>query len=254
MSGSLVGLLDDTATMNHNDEIAAQTALNTDAAMSRLSPLRYIHTQIDDTSLIPGRQDKSRTGILSEHGHSLDKIEPMSKHSGASVVTFFNGLFQTIIGTSTLGASITFSYVLSNTNEQLSTPIADPSFTVHEVQLFLSVSWLLFLLALASSATGSTLLTFFKKHWIDDWDGLHGKTSQVTVQVYAVTASAIMGGLTIGAFALLCLVVVAYSPIVGWIALAFTGGFGIIILMAIVNQVPWPWQQNNPRLGHQRTV
>ena len=215
-------------------------------------PYHRNHVDTTDTTLPP--RDKSKTGIQSEHGHSLDKIEPMSKHSGASVVTFFTGLFQTILGIGTLGASVTFSYVLSNSNQQLSPPTAEPYFTVHQIQLFLSVSWLLFLLALAFASLGSTLLTFFKKHWQDDWDGLHGKTSQLNVQLYAVGASAILGGLIIGAFALLCLVVVAYSSTVGWIALGFTGFFGVIIFIAVLNQVPWPWQSNTPHPPRQRTV
>ena len=48
--------------------------------------------------------------------------------------------------------------------------------------------------------------------------------------------------------------VVAYSPIVGWIALGFTGFFGVIMVTAILNQVPWPWQNNTPQPVRQRTV
>ena len=216
--------------------------------------LPYHRNQADTTSTTLPPRDKSKTGIISEHGHSASQIEPMTKHSGDSVAAFFNGLFQTILGISTLGASITFSYVLSNSNQQLSTPIAEPHFATQQIQLFLSISWLLFLLALAFASLGSTLLTFFKRHWQEDWDGLHGKTSQLQVQLYAVGASAIMGGLNIGAFTLLCLVVVAYSPVVGWIAVGFTGFFGIVIIIAIVNQVPWPWQNNSPQPLRQRTV
>jgi hypothetical protein len=199
---------------------------------------------------------RSGTGFHSEHGHSLSRISPMAIHSGASVATFFTGLFQTILAIGTLGASITFNYVLSNASpvdgsNTLDTPSGNTGrviFSAATVQLFLSVSWLLFLLALAFASLGSTLLTFFKKHWVRDWDGEHGRTSQVTVQWYAVIASALMGGLVIAAFALLCLVVVAYSPAVGWIALGFTGFFGFIIVLAIGNQVPWPWlRQREPQ-------
>jgi hypothetical protein len=251
MLGNSRGLLDNIATMNHNDSASAQLSSNI-ARTPSLPTLPFHRQQAAVTDHLQPK--KSETGILSEHGHSLDKIEPMSKHSGSSVVTFFNGLFQTILAISTLGASITFSYVLSNNNDQLSAPFAQPYFSVHEVQLFLAISWLLFLLALAFASTGSTLLTFFKSHWIEDWDGLHGKRSQLSVQLYAVAASTIMGGLTIGAFALLCLVVVAYSPVVGWIAISFTGFFGLIIMMAILNQVPWPWQVNTPQPMRQHTI
>lgn len=188
--------------------------------------------------------NKTTTGLYSEHGHALTHIRPMAKHSGSSVSTFFNGLFTTIMGIATLGASITFSYVLSNNT---STPRGkNPTFTVDQIQLFLAISWLLFLLAVAFASLGSTLLTFFKSHWIADWDGLNGRTSQCSVQMYAVFASGLMGALIIGAFMLLCLVVVAYSTIVGWVALGFTAFFGVIILLAVINQAPWPWRDNTP--------
>jgi hypothetical protein len=196
-----------------------------------------------------GPPPKTATGINSEHGHTLSQIEPMAKHSGSSVAIFFNGLFQTILAISTLGASITFNYVLSNSNAPNSSiPSASTRrFSARTVQLFLAVSWLLFLLALASAALGSTLLTFFRKHWEADWDGKRGKTSQTTVQLYAVFASGVMGSLVVGAFVLLCLVVVAYEPTVGWIALGFTSFFGLIMMVSVANQVPWPWRDDQPK-------
>lgn len=186
---------------------------------------------------------KSSTGIVSEKGHELRQIKPMTKHSGAAVATFFNGVFQTIIAISTLGTSVTFSFILS-ANTQLSAPTS--FFTFQQVLTFLSISWLLFLLALAFSSLGSTLLTFFKAHWARDWDGEHGKHSQFEVQFYAVLASGLLGSLIIGAFVFLCLVVVAYVSVVGWIALAFTGWFGLVILVSVLWQVPWPWRDNVP--------
>jgi len=187
---------------------------------------------------------RTQTGLLSEHGHSFSYIRPMAQHPGASVATFFNGLFTTIIGISTLGASITFSYVLSNNT---STPLStDPVFKVAQIQEFLAISWLLFLLALANASLGSTVLTFFKDHWIQDWDGMNGKTSQFEVQMYAFVAAGLMGALIIAAFVLLSLVVVAYSAIVGWIALGFTAFYGLVIAVGVLHQFPWPWRNNAP--------
>ena len=189
---------------------------------------------------------RGKTRTYSEHGHSLMDIRPMTRHSGLSVSIFFNGLFTTIIGVATLGTSITFSYVLSSdTTTPLGTTAA---FSQQQVQEFLAISWLLFLLALAFASLGSTLLTFFKKHWIADWDGVKGETSQWTVQMYAVCVSGLLGALTIGAFVLLCLVVVAYSPVVCWVALAFAIFFGVVILLAVAYQAPWPWRDNTPSL------
>lgn len=186
---------------------------------------------------------KSATGHLSEHGHHLQEIRPMAKHSGRSVVTFFTGLFQTMIAISTLGTSVTFSFILTSNTE-----LGNPSgyYKQSQVATFLAISWLLFLLNLAFASLGSTLLTFFKAHWVRDWDGEHGARSQLEVQFYAVLISGLLGGLIVGAFIFLCLVVVAYSPIVGWIALAFTGWFGLIIAVSVVWQIPWPWRDNTP--------
>jgi hypothetical protein len=246
------------------------TGDDTNKSRERLSH----HTPAGSASSASGdNHHRSATGMASEHGHSygidaLHRIAPMAVHSGSSVAQFFNGLFQTILAIGTLGASITFNYVLSNASPSssngssasnsgnssnsntLDSPVpttgGEPRFSATTVQLFLSVSWLLFLLALAFASLGQTLLTFFRKHWERDWDGKHGRTSQVTVQWYAVLAAVVMGGLVIAAFCLLCLVVVAYSPVVGWIALGFTAFFGGIIAVAIANQVPWPCNWREP--------
>src|SRR4051794_32690653 len=88
----------------------------------------------------------------SEHGHNLSRISPMTRHPAESVLTWFNGFFTTVIGISTLGASITFNYVIGNSNN----PPTESYFSSREVQLFLGISWLLFLLSLASASLGST--------------------------------------------------------------------------------------------------
>ncbi|EXJ62137.1 hypothetical protein A1O7_02570 [Cladophialophora yegresii CBS 114405] len=190
---------------------------------------------------------KTRTGLKSEHGHSLSCIRPMTQHPGSSVAAFFKGLFTTVIGISTLGTSVTFSYVLSG--DATHPRSADPEFDLRQTQLFLAISWLLFLLALANASICSTLLTFFKDHWIADWDGMNGKTSQFEVQMYAVSAAALMGALIVGAFVLLSLVVAAYSAMIGWVALGFTAFYGLIIAMGVLQQVPWPWRRNMPTPG-----
>jgi len=172
----------------------------------------------------------------------------MSQHSGEAVSTFLNGLFTTIIGIATLGASVTFSYVISN--QTPSSLHASGTFSPAMVQEFLSISWLLFLLALAFASLFNTLLTFFKEHWKADWDGRNGDQSRASVQLYASVAVAVLGGLVIAAFIFLCLVVIAYSTVVGWIALAFTAAFGLIILVSMFYHapLPWPWRDNGPIL------
>jgi hypothetical protein len=147
-----------------------------------------------------------------------------------------------------LGTSITFNYVLSN---HVSDP--DPRYSVfsaYHVQSFLAISWLLFLLCLAAASLFQTLLTLFKEHWIKDWDGQTGRSSHFEVHMYAVFAVGLTSALIIAAFVLLCLVVVANAPVVGWMAVCFTGFFGLIIVIGVLHQAPWPWRDNMPRAGN----
>ena len=178
-----------------------------------------------------------------QYGHSLCHIHPMTRHSPESVSAWFNGFFTTVIGIATLGASITFNYILSSPTS----PKGKGPFGIDKIQLFLGISWLLFLLALACASLGSTVLTFFKEHWKKDWMGDHGPKSQRDVQLYATLATATLGALVIAAFVFLCLVVTAYSPIVGWVALGFTSLFGLVILVGVMFQYPWPCQNNTPK-------
>ena len=194
---------------------------------------------------LPKLEKSDNSTPYSEHGHSFRRIQPMTKHGSRSVGSWFKGLFATIIAVSSLGASITFSYVIGNIN----TPVAGNHFGVADVQFFLGLSWLLFLLALASASLGSTLLNFFQEHWKLDWDGHNGKKSQRSVQLYATFAFALLGALVIAAFVFLCLVVTAYTPVIGWMALGFTGLFGLVIALGVCMQAPWPWQDNTPRLN-----
>lgn len=167
----------------------------------------------------------------------------MTRHPAESVSAWFTGLFTTVIGISTLGASITFNYVIGLVNS----PVKDSYFSPAEVQRFLGISWLLFLLALASASLASTILTFFKHTWMKDWNGDHGKTSQRDVQLYATFITALLSGLLVAAFIFLCLVVTAYAVVVGWVALGFTAAFGLVCAVGVMFQVPWPWQNNQPK-------
>ena len=48
-------------------------------------------------------QNRTQTGFNSEHGHNFSYIRPMTQLPGLAVSTFFNGLFTTVIGISSLG-------------------------------------------------------------------------------------------------------------------------------------------------------
>ena len=169
----------------------------------------------------------------------------MTRHGAEAVSAWFNGFFTTMIGISTLGASITFNYVVGKAAD----PLHTSPFSATHIQTFLAVSWLLFLLALGFASSFSTMLTFFRDHWKRDWEGANGRTSQREVQLYAAAATAVLGALVAAAFILLCLVVVGYAPAVGWVALGFTAAFGLLVAVAVLYQAPWPWQTNTPDPG-----
>jgi hypothetical protein len=144
---------------------------------------------------------------------------------------WFKAFFQIVIALSTLGASVTFNYILSE--------VKDPKFlwSKPQIQVYLSISWLLFLLALAFASLASTLLNFFQGHAVRDWDGENRQRKRV-LQYYVAVTCLVLYGLVIAAFVVMGLVVVAYSFVVGWVAIGFTAIFGIGGLLCIVIQSP----------------
>jgi len=162
------------------------------------------------------------------------KIQNISDEPGAKVADWFNSLFTVIVALSTLGASVTFSYVVSG----IRTPTGShPTFSTKKYETFMAISWLLFMLDLAVSTLFSTLLTFFKDDAVPDW-GSSNLQKRMFIQWSATLATALLYGLTIIAFIFLGLVITAYSAVVGWIAVAFTAAFGLGGFIAIVVQSP----------------
>ncbi|KAL9107651.1 MAG: hypothetical protein Q9227_007458 [Pyrenula ochraceoflavens] len=144
--------------------------------------------------------------------------------SAENVATWFAGFFQTLLGLSTLGASITFSYVLSSSSNT-SLP-RDAYFSSRQLSHFLALSWLLFVLALAFTSIFTTLLQFYHADAISHWTrGGHGKR---LVLWYATLACALLYGLVISAFIFLCLVDVAYAETIGWVATGFAIAFAVL--------------------------
>jgi hypothetical protein len=106
-----------------------------------------------------------------------------------------------------------------------------------QIQIYLSVSWVLFLLALAFASLASTILNFFQGQAVRDWDGGERRRKWV-LQCYATLASVVLYGLVIAAFVVMGLVVTAYSFVVGWVAVGFTALFGVGGLLCIGIQSP----------------
>ncbi|KAL9617869.1 MAG: hypothetical protein Q9160_007357 [Pyrenula sp. 1 TL-2023] len=196
-------------------------------------------------------------------------LSPPSKRPSTakaeSVATYFNGFFQAIIGLSTLGASLTFSYVLStssvlsaqpptattqgtsssgnnnniNNSSDNATPPPAPNparFTANQVSQFLAISWLLFILSLALSSIFTTVLQFFHDDAVKWWS--KGGPHKRVMLWYATLLSTLLTSLLLGAFIFLCLVVTALHPTIGWTALAFTCFLGLVSLLSIALRTP----------------
>lgn len=157
----------------------------------------------------------------------------ISDQPGAKVAAWLNSLFTVIVALGTFGTSVTFSYVVSG----IRAPVVHARFSTVEFEVFISLSWLLFLLALAFATLFSTLLAFYNEQAIADWQN-PDRAKRLLIQWTATITTAILYGLVIAAFIFLSLVITAYSPTVGWVACGFTTAFGFGGFIAITIQCP----------------
>jgi hypothetical protein len=121
----------------------------------------------------------------------------LSLQEGKRVITFFHAYIKMVFAISTLGASFTFAFVLTD----IRSPTL-PFFDVEQVRLFLAMSWLLFMSTLAIATLSMLLLNFLGEqavvgfHTESKW--LWGAFSMCFVLITPIAA-----------FLCLCLVVMA---------------------------------------------
>ncbi|KAF4633856.1 hypothetical protein G7Y89_g4266 [Cudoniella acicularis] len=157
---------------------------------------------------------------------------PPKQHPGERLATFFSNLFTTLIGISTLGASITFAKIVQSPIP----PFYGP-FSFHTTQAHLSISWLLFVLNLAITAFAACGLVLYRPRVVSDF-GTQDSRDRRIVMWYASAVSALLFGILISAFVFLGLVVVSYGGAVGWAAVAITAVVGALGMGIIVWQSP----------------
>lgn len=138
--------------------------------------------------------------------------------------------FTNVGAISTLGSSITFALIVSQ--------LQDPSevsktchFDLSTVRIFISISWLLFTIALVSSIFLAVL---------DENDFLSYGSLQQKLAVF------LMYLLEIAAFTLLALTVAAYVDVVGFLLLALV--FGMLLIIALVGC--WIGMSLKSRIGN----
>lgn len=147
------------------------------------------------------------------------------------VVDFFRSLFSAVIGISTFGASITFGRVVSGA----ATPVDDC--TEREVQYFLSLAFLLFLVALGTSSFLAVGLQFNRKS-IRTGLHSHGRRRVLWTGV-TMAASGLVQGLVFAAFIFLSLALKAYAEAVGKASLVITSVFAVLAFLFIMGQSIW---------------
>jgi hypothetical protein len=132
---------------------------------------------------------------LRRRGHA-----PLSgKTHGESAAKFFEGFFPSVIAISTLGASITFTVIVS------SLPEPKQTFAEETVRTFLAIAWLLFIL-------GLTLGTFLGSGMIFHSDevrkGFELDSQSARIRWWGIMTILVLEMIIIGSFLLLSLVVI----------------------------------------------
>ena len=169
-----------------------------------------------------GSEDAPKTELqlLQEIAESLEK-----RPTPAGLI-WLDGFLPIFITICSFGGSITFTVIPTVAN---GTPIPH-RFDAAEVRTFLSLAWLFFVLALVFAMAGSLKVTYRRKSFEKIAEKPH-TTAEFSQKLLVSLFGLYLQIFTGLAFIFLSLVVVAYTPVVGWIAFAFAS---IFLLYSIV--------------------
>jgi hypothetical protein len=154
-------------------------------------------------------------------------------HPGERLAVYFERFFTTIVSISTLGASLSFSKVVSTPI----TPWDDHGISSSSVQSYLSISFLLLTMDIALTSAAASALSLYRPQAVRFF-GTADSHDRRVVMWWASLVSAVLLGLLLSAFLFLSLVIAAYTGAVGWAAVAFTSLFSLGGLVVIVWQSP----------------
>ncbi|KAE9369110.1 hypothetical protein N431DRAFT_493008 [Stipitochalara longipes BDJ] len=164
---------------------------------------------------------------------ALCAAAPPPKHPGERLADFFDTMFQTITAISTLGASLTFSKVVSTPTE----PWVYHGLTADEIQYYIADSFVCFTLALFLTTLAASALSNWRPQAIR-YFGTEDSHRRRIVAWWATGVSTVLIGLTITAFLFMGIVIGGFVGNAGWVALGCTGVMGVIVLIVIVWQSP----------------
>lgn len=152
---------------------------------------------------------------------------------GERLATFFDKFFTTIVGISTLGASISFSKVVSTPVK----PWVDYGASEVSIQNNLSIAFLLLLIDLAITSAAASALSLYRPQAVK-YFGTSDSHRRRVVMWWATVVSVVLFSLVFAAFIFLGLVVAAYTGPIGWVTVGFISIFGFFVLGVIVWQSP----------------
>lgn len=179
--------------------------------------------------------------------------EQPSKPPGERLASYFENFFKTIVGIATLGASLTFNKIVSFSTP--ASPELPSKFATSPARLLtlLSISWLFFVLALAFTSFFASALSLWRPAAVKAF-GTEDTEDRIKVLWFASGVSAFLLALIVVAFLTLSLVVAGYVGAVGWVAVAFTGLFGVLCIGVIIWRSPLQrpaWVHRRRRRGNE---
>jgi hypothetical protein len=154
-------------------------------------------------------------------------------HPGERLASYFDKFFTTIVGISTLGASISFAKVVQTPVN----PWVDFGVDIVTIQNRISIAFVLLLIDLALTSAAASALSLYRPQAVQ-YFGTADSHKRRIVMWWATLVSIMLFGLVFTAFIFLGTVMAAYTGPIGWVAVAFTSIFGFATLGVIVWQSP----------------
>lgn len=153
-------------------------------------------------------------------------VEAQPEQDLSNYWLWFEDYLKAIIGIAVFGGQITFTLIVSDIADPMrlntsNTDDATPSvFNKERVRLCIALSWLFFTLTLGFGVLTHLLFTGRRR----------GSLAPRIESVFYLVMTFLLNFLPIGAFLLLSLATAAYVPVVGWIGVAFTSIFALLVL------------------------
>ena len=157
------------------------------------------------------------------------KVSSISRRS----LKWFDSLFATVIGISSLGAGLIFSIIFSGPAVPLNPTSEDEGKLKEDVRFLLSLSLFFFIAAIAQASTAAFLFNAdgLRQWYLEGWDAI-----SFWPNIIGTAASLGTQSLPTGAFLVASWTNSLYSPTIEWVALAFCGCFGFLMQFIVFRE------------------